>query len=257
MHPAPPTKLIELAHFMGEPSNDLCILAEGNVSCRSSEGRIWIKASGQQMARLGPEGFVEVNTAKILEALDRPEPNSEGIRAILNDSMTFQTPGGSLQPSTETYMHAYLLSLDGVEFVAHGHPTSLLSILSLQEASAFAAKRLFPDEIVCCGPEACFVPYVAPGLRLAVEVRNAITAYRERWGSAPKTIWLQNHGLIALASTAKEAMSICAMSVKAARVTLGALACGKPIRWLTAAEVAGIYEWPDEHFRQKLLAGES
>ncbi len=251
----PPTHLIELAHFLGDPAEDQCILAEGNVSCRSSEGRIWVKASGHQMAKVGPSGFVEVESAPILGALDRPEPSVAEVRKLLNASMV---PGASdkTQPSTESFMHAYLLSLDGVEFVAHGHPTPLLSLLCLDSASEWAGRRMFPDEIVCCGPAACFVPYVAPGLRLAAEIRSAVQRFRTDWGIDPKTIWLQNHGLIALAKTAKEAMSICSMSVKAARVLLGALESWSEIRWMTKEEVSAIYEWPDEHFRQRALRGE-
>lgn len=255
MSPQPPAQLIELAHFMGDHAEDLCILAEGNVSCRSQEGRIWVKASGHQMAKIGPSGFVEIESSSVLEALDGPEPSVAEVRKILNTSMVGGA-GDKAQPSTEAFMHAYFLSLDGVEFVAHGHPTPLLSLLCQEGASAWAARRLFPDEIVCCGPAACFVPYVAPGLRLAVEIRSAVGRFRSEWGIEPKTIWLQNHGLIALAKTAREAMSICSMSAKAARVLLGALASGEEIRWMSNEEINAIFEWPDEHFRQRELRGE-
>ena len=115
--------------------------------------------------------------------------------------------------------------------------------------------RLFPDEIVCCGPATCWVEYVAPGLPLARAIRERVRAFAKEHGDLPKILWLQNHGLIALGKTANEAESATMMAVKAARIWQAALALQKEPTTLTADQVRQIYTWPDEHFRQKLLWG--
>ena len=77
-------------------------------------------------------------------------------------------------------------------------------------------------------------------------------AYQETYGVPPKTIYMQNHGFIALARTAPEVENIHEMADKAARVMLGAFACGGPT-FLTPDNVDRIYTRPDEHYRQKAL----
>jgi rhamnose utilization protein RhaD (predicted bifunctional aldolase and dehydrogenase) len=236
---------------MGDPQNDLCIEAEGNVSGCESPEDIWVKGSGIPMRGITEEGFARVSTTQILEAVRSLAHLGEGeARDLLNAA---KTDDGPASPSTETFMHAVLLARSEFRFVAHGHPTPLLSLLVLQEAEQWASKRLFPDEIVLCGPAACWVPYVPPGLPLAREIDRSASVFLHKYGIEPKSYWLQNHGLIVLGRTHREAMSAAAMSVKAARVLLGALQSGRGLRWLTDAEVDQIYRWPDEHARQQRL----
>jgi L-ribulose-5-phosphate 4-epimerase len=240
--------LIHLAHSLAEPSRDLCILAEGNVSARADEETFWVKASGREMGAMRPEGFSRVQLGPIWAALHRDHEDAAAIRSALNAATVEGPP-----PSTETFMHAALLALPGVSFVGHVHPGPLLSLLVLDGAREWSGKRLFPDEIVCCGPAACHVPYVAPGLELALSIQRETEAFRLRYGIDPKTFWLANHGLIAVGATAREVESACLMSVKSARVLLGALQAGRDIRWLTDEEVGHIYNWTDEHARQQAL----
>jgi rhamnose utilization protein RhaD (predicted bifunctional aldolase and dehydrogenase) len=111
---------------------------------------------------------------------------------------------------------------------------------------------MFPDEIVCCGPASAFVPYVDPGIPLARAVAAEVNRFIEEYDVPPKTILMQNHGLIALGRTSTEVEMITAMAVKAARVLLGTYALGGP-RFLTPENVARIYTRPDEHYRERLL----
>lgn len=150
-------------------------------------------------------------------------------------------------------MHAFLLSLPGVIFVGHTHPTPLLSLLSTTKSKELATQRLFPDEIVCCGPETVFVPYTDPGLPLAKAIMSGVEDYIARREETPKTIWLENHGLIALGQTANEVLSATLMSVKAARVWLNGFASGLELKPLTAEQINRIHTRPDEHYRQELL----
>ena len=150
-------------------------------------------------------------------------------------------------------MHAYLLSLEGIGYVGHTHPTPLISLLSVDGCEEIAGLRLFPDEIVCCGPATAFVPYVDPGLPLARAIRSSVEAFIAKFGMVPKTIWLQNHGLIAPAKSIRDVESATYMGEKSARAWLGALSTGKDLVPMTQQAIDRIHTRPDEHFRQKLI----
>jgi rhamnose utilization protein RhaD (predicted bifunctional aldolase and dehydrogenase) len=243
--------LVALCRSLGEPQNDLAILAEGNVSATTKEGVFLVKASGHSMRDIGPEGFVHVRSRPILEAFEKPDITDAEVRQVLSDSRLNPAVHGT--PSVETFMHAYLLALPGVSVIGHTHPTPLVALLSLKNAERFATQRLFPDDVVCCGPASCFVPYVDPGLPLARAIRDAVVKFNDRHFELPKTIWLQNHGLIALGRSVKEVESATFMSAKSARMLLLALSTGEELRPLSPADIARIHTRPDEHYRQRLL----
>jgi rhamnose utilization protein RhaD (predicted bifunctional aldolase and dehydrogenase) len=116
----------------------------------------------------------------------------------------------------------------------------------------FAKRRLFPDEVVCCGPESVLVPYCDPGLKLAQAIRRQVESYRNREGILPRIILLQNHGLIAIGATPNAVLAATLMTVKSAEITLGTFAAGGP-RYLSARDVVRIAGRSDEHYRQKAL----
>jgi rhamnose utilization protein RhaD (predicted bifunctional aldolase and dehydrogenase) len=244
-------ELVALARNLGDPTNDLAILAEGNVSGRLDNGVFLVKASGFSMRPIGPDGFVEVLSSPILAAMDGVTLDDNGVKGLLAASRAHAEV--TLMPSVETFMHAYLLELPDVNVIGHTHPTPLVALLSMDGVDEIARQRIFPDEVVCCGPESCYVPYADPGLPLAQAIRAAVEDYARRQGMIPRTIWLQNHGLIALGKTVREVESATYMSAKAARVWLAALASGRTIRPLTNANIARIHTRPDEHYRQKLI----
>ena len=78
----------------------------------------------------------------------------------------------------------------------------------------FAQRRIFPDEIVCCGPESVLVPYTDPGVVLARKICRHVTAMLERTGLVPRLILLENHGLIALGATPQAVLAATLMTVK-------------------------------------------
>jgi L-ribulose-5-phosphate 4-epimerase len=240
-------KLVELSRALSDPLVDAAILAEGNASARAGQEAFLIKASGYQMCSLTEQGLTKVTLRPLIDALDRPKLSDDEVDDLLH------CVAEGKRPSTESFMHAYLLSLSGVEYVAHTHPTPLLSLLCLPDAEQIARHRLFPDEIVCCGPRACWVEYADPGHSLSVAIRKAVEDFRGEEGELPKTIWLQNHGLICMGRTPEEVLSATQMSVKAARVWLGALQAGKFPLTLTKQQIERIHRRPDEHYRQRLL----
>ncbi len=249
---SPLQEATRLAQDLGRPEEDLAILAEGNVSARADADSFWVKASGYSMCNIGEDGFVNVKFGPIREAMEGGLDDHE-VRNLL--ALSRSNPDGPLMPSVETFMHAYLLGLPEVTIVGHTHPTPLLSLLCLQNVSEIAQQRLFPDEVVCCGPAACLVPYTDPGLPLARAIKDAVQEYAKNFGTIPKTIWLQNHGLITMGRNAAEVKSAMTMSVKSARVWLAALASGQKLNPMTQVQIERIHSRPDEHYRQRLLWG--
>jgi rhamnose utilization protein RhaD (predicted bifunctional aldolase and dehydrogenase) len=112
--------------------------------------------------------------------------------------------------------------------------------------------RLFPDEIVVCGPAPAVIPYVDPGLPLARAIKNGIDTHIDQYGDYPKTILMQNHGLLVLAPSARQVENITAMAVKTARILVGTYALGGP-HFMTPEAVSRIFTRPDEHYRQKII----
>ncbi len=219
-------------------------MAEGNTSCSDGNG-FWVKASGCQLQEIESQDFVYCDAEILLEALDQELSDSE-VRDVLLGSRLEE--GG--RPSVEAFMHAWLLSLPGVEFVGHVHPVAALAVLCRDGAEGLCRLRYFPDEVVCCGPATAWVPYVDPGLALARAVRQSVSAFVAEFGEAPKVVWLENHGVIGLGRTPGEAESAVLMNDKACRVI--ASGTGK-LRPLTAETVERIRSRPDEHYRQELL----
>ncbi|MFN3730384.1 MAG: class II aldolase/adducin family protein [Fimbriimonadaceae bacterium] len=242
--------LLDLAHDLGRPDRDLSMLAEGNVSGSAGDGTFWVKGSGHSMGTLTAEGLVRVASEPILGALERESMTDDAVRDLLRDSTV---EGAPTTPSVETFMHAYLLQLPGVKFVAHSHPTAWLSLLCTPLGRAASRARIFPDEIVLCGRESCWVPYCDPGFPLAKGIQAGVRAFASDMGELPRIILLESHGVIALGETTAQAFGAMLMADKAARIWLGSLAAGHPPRALTPDEVERIASRPDEEVRKALL----
>jgi rhamnose utilization protein RhaD (predicted bifunctional aldolase and dehydrogenase) len=243
-------QLIALSNNLGHPINDYVILGEGNTSVKVDDDTFWVKASGVELRTVGPDGFVQVYFEPILAMLDGPDLNDEEVKqALIAAKVDPQAQG---HPSVETTLHALCLKLEGVNFVGHTHPTAINMITCSVAFEMAVSGRLFPDEIVLCGPAPVLIPYVDPGLPLAREVYRQINAYIDTYGEQPKTILMQNHGFIALAPTAQQVENITAMAVKAARILVGTYTLGGPY-FMTPQAVARIHTRPDEHYRQRVI----
>lgn len=245
--------LHEMTRTIGQPHMRYVIIGEGNTSCRipdAPEPAFYIKASGQMMENIAPEGFTAVRFAPILAMLEQSPGNLDAQKAVMDAA---KLDPAMRTPSTEVTFHAMLLTecADyGVQFIGHTHPIAVNQLMCSSRAEQFAATRRFPDEIVLCGPKSAFVPYCDPGLPLAVEMRNRVREYIREERDAPKVILLQNHGLIALGSTPKEVLNITAMAVKAAEIFAGACMVGEPT-FMTEDDIRHIYRRPDEIYRRE------
>lgn len=143
----------------------------GNTSIKT-ETRMWVKASGTELADAERAPiFVAVDLARARAEIDGAGDGT--CRAALCD------PAGTLRPSIETTFHALLPHA----VVVHVH--SVATICHAITAEGRAALR---DKLA--GLRWVSVPYVQPGVPLTRAIRTACT------GAAPDVFVLENHGLI-------------------------------------------------------------
>jgi rhamnose utilization protein RhaD (predicted bifunctional aldolase and dehydrogenase) len=245
-------QLVAMSNNLGDLTLDYVILGEGNTSARANADTFWVKASGTELRTISRNGFVRVSFGRVLAMLDDPNLGDEGVKQGLYDAKVDSSSDDGLRPSVETVLHAICLSLEGVNFVGHTHPAAINSLTCSAAFETAVSGRLFPDEIVICGPAPVVVPYIDPGVPLARQVRRLINRYIEEYYEVPKVILMQNHGLIALGRTAQQVENVTAMAVKTARVLLGTYALGGP-HFMTLQAVERIHTRPDEAYRRKLL----
>ena len=244
-------QLIALSRSLGDPARDLVILGEGNTSAKLDEKTFLVKASGEELGTANENSFVAVSLPLALRAFSQETVNDETVRSMLVEAKINRA--GTPQPSMETFLHAYLLSLPGIRFVAHTHSAPINAILCSVNSREAVSGRLFPDEIVCCGPAVCYVEYADPGIPLARQLRRRVEEFIDEHNMPPKVVLMENHGFIACGLTPRDIETITSMYVKTARVLLGTYTLGGP-RFLTHENVYRIHTRPDEHYRQKRLA---
>jgi rhamnose utilization protein RhaD (predicted bifunctional aldolase and dehydrogenase) len=252
MHDDILAQVITLSHNLADPALDYVILSEGNTSARAGADTFWVKASGTELRTIDRAGFVRVSFERVLNILDDPDLDDEAVKQQLDVARVEPESTGGVRPSVETVLHAICLSLEGISFVGHTHPTAINALTCSAAFETAVSGRLFPDEIVICGPAPVVVPYTDPGVPLARTVRRLINQYIEAYYEVPKVILMQNHGLIALGRSADQVENITAMAVKTARVLLGTYALGGP-HFMTSQAVERIHTRPDEAYRRKLL----
>jgi len=241
--------LLALSHDLGAEHRDLAILGEGNTSAALDRETFLVKASGSTLATLSEGGVVRCRAEPLLGMLDRLDLSDQQIEEEL---LAARVDSAARKPSVEALFHAWLLSLEGVAFVGHTHPVAVNQLLCSPRAADFATRRMFPDEIVCCGAASVFIPYTDPGLKLAQAIRAGVIGYQEAHGVLPRVILLENHGIITLGASPSAVTAAMFMAVKAARIFAGAAALGGP-RFLEAAQVSRIANRIDEHYRQRAL----
>jgi rhamnose utilization protein RhaD (predicted bifunctional aldolase and dehydrogenase) len=227
-------QLVTLANHLGNSPLDYVILGEGNTSARADAKAFWVKASGYEMRTITANGFVQVAFERVLALLNRTTLSDQEVKDGLTAAKV--DPSIPAHPSVETLLHALCLGLEGVNFVGHTHPIAINSLTcSVAFETAFSG-RLFPDEIVVCGPAPLLVPYIDPGVPLARQVQKLLGDHIDRYGEPPRVVILQNHGMIALGRSIAQVENITAMMVKTARVLLGTFAAGGP-RFMPQVEV--------------------
>lgn len=240
--------LLSLAHQLGEPWREFALGAEGNVSLRTGDDTMSIKASGCALESMTSDDLVECRISTLLELLET-DSNDDRTRAAYEASKTIAT---DRVPSVEAILHATLYDSTDAKVIAHTHPISVNRLTCSQQPELLVEGSLFPDAIVMMGRRQVLVPYTDPGVPLACAVRDAVDSFIRDEGIAPKVIYLANHGLFVLAGSTTEALQVTQMADKNAKILHGTLAAGGP-RFLSPQNVQRIDKRPDELYRRGKL----
>jgi rhamnose utilization protein RhaD (predicted bifunctional aldolase and dehydrogenase) len=243
-------KLVGLSRSLGRPDRDLVILGEGNTSVRLDDESFLVKASGTSLANADAGSFVEMDFGRTLALLDLEDPADDELGEAL---MGARSSGeGGLRPSIEAPLHALALTEGEAVFVGHTHPTAVNSVLCSDRAGALSEGAIFPDQIVVLGRYPLHIPYADVGLPLAHALRDGLREHKRRVGAPPKTIYLQNHGLVALGGSASGVEQVTTMAAKHARIMAGVLAAGEPV-YLTEEQADSLDTRSDEEYRRRVL----
>lgn len=164
----------------------------GNVSTRAGEGHMVITPSGMDYAAMSIEDMVVVNLDNIV---------AEGI----------------YRPSIETPLHtAVYKNRPGVKAVVHVH--------SIYAAAFAAAGRSIPvileESAQILGGEVPVADYAMCG---TMELADSVV---KTLGAEGTAVLLANHGLIGVGSDLKNALRVCCIAEKTARVSLYAQILG-------------------------------
>jgi len=251
-------KLVKLSNNLGNENCHLAIIGEGNTSAKIEINNIvesfYIKASGAQLATVGEKDFIQVYFEPIMKLINMKNPNAKEINYVFEKAKVDKKY--QAKPSVETLLHAICLDLEGVNFVGHTHPTSVNRLTCSKSFPENLKRRIFPDEIILLGKESIFIPYTDPGVKLAQKAKKEIEIFLDKHGERPKSIYIQNHGFVALGSTPVEVENITFMADKAAEIRFGALLAGG-INTFSEDIVTYIAGRTDEKYRQKLFEEDS
>jgi len=241
--------LIQLSHDLGREDRRLAILGEGNVSAEMGDGTFFVKASGSHLATIDADGFTHMKMSPIFDALDHPDKTDDEVRKVLEFCRVDQK---ARLPSVETFLHAICLKEGGAKWVGHTHPVSVLRILCSKLGAEPFRRHIFPDEIVVCGRHLAVVPYVDPGIRLAVALRDSLRCFMAEHGTAPKVILMVNHGPVVLGQTDCDVLNTMLMLDKWATILAGNYAVGGP-QFLEEIISDRIETRPDERYRRRAI----
>lgn len=152
--------------------------AGGNTSIKS-DGIMWIKASGKELAQaIHQEIFVAVDRQAVIAEIEGKGDGS-CLGAVLNTKT-------SLRPSIETTFHAAL----NWPVVAHSHSVAAIAHAISPEGRLEANSKLFELAPI-------FVPYKKPGLPLTLAILDRIS-------KETRVIVLENHGLVVCGNTVSD-----------------------------------------------------
>lgn len=243
-------ELVELTNALGAPQRDLVILAEGNTSQRLPDGSIAVKASGTSMASAGAGDFVLADPRELVRILTDPEAT----QARLSTELDAGIHGGiRRRASIEAPLHAVVQVLGEAAFIAHTHPTDVVSVLASVHGPQAYEYSVYSDEAVVLG-RPLYVPYAQPGIDLGRLFHHRLRVYLDSHGELPALVLLGNHGMVAIGATPQAVDGITAMAVKGARIRAGALAMGGVVP-VPEESLTAFFDRSDILERRRLLAG--
>ncbi len=166
----------------------------GNTSVKSTAQNrfgekidiIWVKASGFDLATMGPEGFTALETDKLLRLATLDELSDPD---MVNDVLGARLDAGAAAASIEAIAHALI----PFKFVDHSHADAILTV-----SNSPGGKGLFGE---IYGERVLVLPYIKPGFDLAKQFNRAI---RDHDLAEFDAIILEHHGIFTYADDARE-----------------------------------------------------
>ena len=242
------TDLVHLSRTLGEPRRRFAILAEGNTSQWVAEDQLAVKVTGRSLRHASAEDFVTVSLRRLSDLVDDSEAGDADVARYFDEVETEQ----GMRPSVEALLHVVCVADAGATTVAHTHPESVNALLCSDRAEVLAGPPIFPDQVVVIGRRGLLIPYSDPGVVLARVVRARLAEHAREWGM-PRVIYLRNHGLVVLGSSAGQALQLTEMADKVSRVVAAALALGNVVP-MTDESAERIDTRDDEQIRRIALA---
>jgi rhamnose utilization protein RhaD (predicted bifunctional aldolase and dehydrogenase)/NAD(P)-dependent dehydrogenase (short-subunit alcohol dehydrogenase family) len=246
----PLEQLAGLSHFYGSDI-DFVIAAGGNTSVKVGD-RLYVKASGAQLATIGVDGFVELDRVALdsLLAVDLGTDPVIREQRFKNAILAARVhPEKGQRPSVECVLHHIIPR----RFVIHTHATVANRLACSRRGKEVAVELL--------GDDSLWIPYVDPGFVLARCLREALRDYRERTGKdCPRALLLQNHGLIVCGDTPEEVREATDWMVGSIAAHIGSLPPREvfgPATRLDAQEKRGLIDALGPLLRGLLADGES
>src|SRR4029450_9328338 len=242
------TDLIQLSRTLGEPWRRFVILAEGNTSQRVAEDQLVVKATGRSLRQASAADFVVVSLGRLSDIVDDSEAGDADVARYFDEVETEQ----GMRPSVEALLHVVCVLDAGATTVAHTRPESVNSLLWSDHADVLAGPPIFPDQVVVIGHRGLLVPYTDPGVVLAREVRARLAEHARESGM-PRVIYLGNHGMVALGSSAGQVLQLTEMADKVSHVLATTLSFGNVVP-MTDESAERIDTRDDEQIRRAALA---
>ena len=146
---------------------------------------VFVKASGRDMAAIGPDGHPAVDLEYLLKLRALADLTDE---AMTNELRTHLFDYRSPTPSLETLVHAFIPK----KYIDHTHADAVLALTNQVGAANLVREALGEDVIV--------VDYIAPGFQLAKAAAGAFEAHPDARGM----VWMR-HGIVTWGDTAREA----------------------------------------------------
>lgn len=176
----------------------------GNTSVKFNERLMAIKASGYTLKETTTDkGFVTVDYKKIRNYYNEVDPyadkdfEKESLEVNM-DSIRLLEGMEKRRPSVEVGMHSFLQKC-----VIHTHSVYANIICCCNEGRQLAEEILRSGNI-----RYTFVPYIDPGFRLTLAVKEAAEEFTARNGYMPDVIFMENHGVIVSNDDAFIAMAL-------------------------------------------------
>jgi L-fuculose-phosphate aldolase len=192
--------------------------AGGNISARE-DGLVWMKPSGFAMDEIAPDDWCGMEL--------------ESGRQVRGDK----------KPTSEVSMHLEIYrARPDVRAVFHTHSPWASGVIS----SGAALRPMFA-EFVCDLGRVTTIPYITP-------TTQALATAAAQAARAHDTIFMVNHGILALGVTMKQAFYKCTVVEDAAISMVAAAVVGRP-RFLTAKQQADLLKLDAPKHRVKMMEG--